>query len=213
VSDSRQANNVPPDEAALVRAARDGQVEAFNALVLTYQSAIYNLAYRLIGDAAAAADATQESFMAAFRHLPQFRDGHDGSFRAWLYRIATNACYDELRRHKRRPSVSLDLPEIEARLVSPGELPEAAAQRVELNRAIQDCLDALPEDQRTVIVLCDVQEFDYQQIATITAQALGTVKSRINRARGRLRDCLSLDAVRELLPDSYRPNSKSSLKS
>ena len=201
------------DEARLVNAARDGQVDAFNTLVLAYQSAIYNLAYRLTGDTAMAADATQEAFIAAFRHLPQFRDGHDGSFRAWLYRIATNVCYDELRRLKRRPSVSLDQPEIEARLASPGEPPEVAAQRTELNRAIQDCLDALPDDQRTAVILCDVQEFDYQQIAIITAQALGTVKSRINRARGRLRECLSLEAVRELLPDSYRPNKQAPLKS
>ena len=110
---------------------------AENTLVLFYQLAIYNLAYRLTGDTAMAADATQEAFIAAFRHLPQFRDEHDGSFRAWLYRIATNTCLDELRRRKRRPSMSLDLPEVEARLASPGELPEAFAQRIELNRAIQ----------------------------------------------------------------------------
>lgn len=196
----------PPDEAGLIAAAREGQVEAFNTLVRRYQSPLYNLAYRLLGDTEAAADATQEAFIAAFQHLAQFQAGHDGSFRAWLYRIATNACYDALRRNKRRPTVSLDQADLEARLVSTADPPEVATQRLALNRAIQACLDALPDDQRTVIVLCDVQEFDYQQIATITAQALGTVKSRINRARARLRDCLNLDAVRELLPDSYRPD-------
>lgn len=188
-------------EAVLIRAARQGDVEAFNALVLTYQTGIYNLAYRLTGDPDAAADAAQETFINAFRNLTQF---HDGSFRAWLNRIATNACYDELRRRQRRPTVSLDDPTHEIRWASTAESPESAAQRAELNRAIQNCLSGLPDDQRTVVVLCDVQGFDYQEIAAITGQALGTVKSRLSRARGRLRDCLN--AVRELLPDSHRSN-------
>ena len=188
-------------EAVLIRAARQGDVEAFNALVLMYQTGIYNLAYRLTGDPDAAADAAQETFINAFRNLTQF---HDGSFRAWLNRIATNACYDELRRRQRRPTVSLDDPAHEIRWASTAESPESAAQRAELNRAIQNCLSGLPDDQRAVVVLCDVQGFDYQEIAAITGQALGTVKSRLSRARGRLRDCLN--AVRELLPDSHRSN-------
>jgi len=202
------ADSVPigsANEAALIHAARQGGVEAFNALVLIYQTGIYNLAYRIIGDPAAAADATQEAFISAYRNLAQFRDG---SFRAWLSRIATNACYDELRRRQRRPTVSLDDPALEIHWASTAETPEGAAQRAELNRAIQDCLSGLPEDQRTVVILCDVQGFDYQEIATITGQALGTVKSRLSRARGRLRDCLS--AVRELFPDSHRPNQEQS---
>ncbi len=189
------------DEPALIQAARQGKVEAFNTLVLHYQGAIYNLAYRVMGDPDSAADATQEAFIAAFRRLTQFRDG---SFRAWLSRIAVNACYDEMRRRQRRPAISIDQIEVGAHLISPLESPEGAAQRAELSRAIQDCLEALPVDQRAVVTLCDVQEFDYSQVAAITGQALGTVKSRLSRARARLRDCLS--AVRELLPDSYRPN-------
>jgi RNA polymerase sigma factor (sigma-70 family) len=193
------------DEMALIRAARQGSVESFNTLVLTYQTGIYNLAYRLTGDPDAAADATQEAFISAYRNLTQF---HDGSFRAWLSRIATNACYDELRRRQRRPTVSLDDPAAAVRWASAAESPESAVQRAELNRAIQDCLAGLPDDQRAVVVLCDVQGFDYQEIATITGQALGTVKSRLSRARGRLRDCLS--AVRELLPDLHRPDQEQS---
>ena len=199
-------NVAESDEAALIRAARQGKVEAFNVLVLRYQTAIYNLAYRVLGDSDLAADATQETFIAAFRSLAQFRDG---SFRAWLSRIATNVCYDELRRRQRRPAVSLDQPEVEVKLVSKTESPESAAQRAELNRAIQDCLDALPAEQRAVVTLCDVQEFDYAEVATITGQPLGTVKSRLSRARLRLRDCLH--AVAELLPDSYRPNQEQTL--
>ncbi len=191
------------DEMALIREARQGKVESFNTLVLTYQTRVYNLAYRLMGDTDSAADATQEAFIAAYKNLGQFREG---SFAAWLMRIATNVCYDELRRLKRRPTLSLDQPDHDAdseiRWVSAAESPESAAQRSELNRAIQTCLDDLPLDQRTVAVLCDVQGYDYQAIAGITGASLGTVKSRLSRARQRLRDCLR--AAEELLPDAYR---------
>lgn len=189
------------DEIALIREARQGKVESFNALVLAYQTRVYNLAYRLMGETEPAADAAQEAFIAAYKNLHQFREG---SFAAWLMRIATNVCYDELRRLKRRPTLSLDEPEDEIRWVSAAESPESAAQRSELNRAIQSCLDDLPAEQRAVAVLCDVQGYDYQQIADITRASLGTVKSRLSRARQRLRDCLR--AAEELLPDVYRLN-------
>jgi RNA polymerase sigma-70 factor (ECF subfamily) len=93
-------------------------------------------------------------------------------------------------------------PAADAQLHSPQENPEAHAQRSELTTAIQDCIDALPDDQRVIAVLCDVEEYAYQEIAEITGLALGTVKSRLSRARGKLRDCLR--AVRELLPTEYR---------
>ena len=191
------------DELALIGEAQRGDVSAFNTLILAYQGNAYNLAYRLIGEADAAADAAQEAFIAAYNHLPQFRGG---SFKSWLMRIVTNACYDELRRRKRRPAVSLDDPDSDAelQLTSPGEGPEGAAQRSALNRVIQDCLDDLPEDQRAVAVLCDVQGYDYQEIASMTRVSLGTVKSRLSRARQRLRECLQ--GAEELLPESYRLN-------
>ena len=197
------------DEPALIRSARAGDVESFNVLVLRHQSRIYNLCYRIVGDPDSAADAAQDTFIAAFQKLAQFTDQSDdrltepGSrFRAWLSRIATNRCYDELRRRQRHPHRSLDDPNAGMHLISPIESPEAAVQRADLSRAIQGCLDALPVDQRTVIVLCDIQDFDYQAIAVITGQALGTVKSRIARARNRLRDCLS--GATELFSDLVR---------
>ncbi len=128
-------------------------------------------------------------------------------------RITTNVCYDELRRRQRRPTLSLegsDGSDGEIRWISPDKVPESTAQRAELNRAIQSCLDDLPVDQRTVCVLCDIQGYDYQEIAAITQASLGTVKSRISRARGHLRDCLR--AVGELLPDAYRLTSKTDSK-
>ncbi len=189
------------DELALIHDAQHGNVESFNTLILHYQASVYNLAYRLTGEADSAADATQEAFISAYGHLTQFRGGN---FKSWLMRIVTNACYDEMRQRKRRPAVSLDDPdhEAEVQLISSGDGPESIAQQNALNRAIQDCLDGLPSDQRLVTVLCDVQGYDYQEIAQIVNVSLGTVKSRISRARQRLRDCLQ--GAAELLPESYR---------
>src|SRR5450432_4228079 len=189
------------DELTLIREAQRGNVESFNSLVLHFQSSVYNLAYRLTGESDSAADATQEAFISAYRHLSDFKGG---SFQGWLLRIVTNACYDELRRRKRRPVVSLDNPDcpMMEQLVHPGESPEALLQHSALSRVIQDCLDDLPDDQRLVSVLCDVQGYDYQEISQIAGVSLGTVKSRISRARQRLRDCLQ--GAGELLPESYR---------
>ena len=147
---------------------------------------------------------TQEAFISAFRKLHQFRGDN---FKAWLMRIVTNACYDELRRQKRRPADSIEdmheiQPAVDAQIHSQQENPETYAQRSELSDAIQDCINDLPDDQRVIAVLADVQEYAYQEIADITGLALGTVKSRLSRARGKLRDCLR--AVRELLPVEYR---------
>jgi RNA polymerase sigma-70 factor (ECF subfamily) len=189
------------DEPALIEQAKRGDVDAFNALVLHYQDALYNVAYRIMGDHDSAADATQEAFISAYRALRRFRGG---SFKSWLMRIVTNTCYDELRQRKRRPTTSLDTlrPVDAAPLASQSENPESHALRSELNRAIQDCINRLPADQRIVAVLADVEEYSYQEIAQIAGIALGTVKSRLSRARKRLRACLG--GVRELLPLDYR---------
>lgn len=196
------------DEPALIRDAKRGDLEAFNRLVLAYQGLAFNVALRIMGEEASAADATQEAFLSAFRSLRRFRGG---SFRAWLLRIVTNACYDEFRRRKRRPAVSIDQePEIEAQvsLRNPDEGPEQAAQRSELAQAIQDCLMLLVPEFRTVAVLVDVQGFDYQEAAAAIGKPLGTVKSRLARARAKLRDCLQGHG--ELLPASYRLGDRTS---
>jgi RNA polymerase sigma-70 factor (ECF subfamily) len=196
------------DEAALIRQAQSGDLEAFNRLVLAYKTRVYNAAYRIMGEPDSAADATQEAFISAFRKLRRYRGG---SFRAWLLRIVTNACYDELRRRKRRPATSLEALGAAAEAHEsdgPGfyatqdEGPEQAAERAELARAIQDCLDRLPPDFRTVAVLADVQGYDYREVASAIGKPLGTVKSRLARARARLRDCLQ--RYWELLPAAFR---------
>jgi RNA polymerase sigma-70 factor (ECF subfamily) len=192
------------DEPKLIEQAQSGDVQAFNTLVLHYQDRVYNLAYRIMGEPGAAADATQEAFISAYKSLGRFRGG---SFKSWLLRIVTNACYDELRYRKRRPQSSLDEiteeNESSALLHSEKTLgPEAHQQRAELVSAIELCLDDLPEDQRAATVLCDVEGYDYSEIAEIMSTSLGTVKSRISRARSKLRDCLQMS--RELLPVEYR---------
>jgi RNA polymerase sigma-70 factor (ECF subfamily) len=197
------------DEPALIREAQDGGLDAFNTLVLTYQTPVYNLAYRIMGDGDSASDAVQEAFIAAFKNLRHYRGG---SFKAWLMRIVTNACYDELRRRKRRPAASLEAltvvekgpdADAEASLVSHDESPEDFAQRRELARHLQGCIDRLPDDMRSVVVMSDVMGMDYAEIAASTGAALGTVKSRLSRARARMRDCLRQD-VWELLPAAFR---------
>lgn len=194
------------DENGLIQSARQGDLDAFNRLVLAYQDLVYNQAYRVMGDGEAAEDATQEAFISAYRSLNAYRGG---SFKAWLMRIVTNACYDELRRRQRQPVTPLepvdqDDEEIESPhwLMDPGETPESYSERAELDRALQNCLDGLPADFRSIVVLVDVQGFDYVEAAQVIHTPVGTVKSRLSRARLRLRDCLQ--GFWELLPDQFR---------
>ncbi len=194
------------DESGLIHDAVNGDLDAFNRLVLEYQDMVYNQAYRMMGEVEAAEDATQEAFISAHRNLRSYRGG---SFRGWLLRIVTNACYDELRRRQRKPAVPLepltgDDEEIESPswMADTGELPEESVQRGELGIAIQSCLDELPEEFRAIVVLVDVQELDYQEAAEVIGKPVGTVKSRLSRARVRMRDCLQ--RVWELLPAAYR---------
>lgn len=193
------------DEQALIEQAQRGELEAFNQLVLHYQGLAYNVALRIMREQASAADATQEAFLSAFRAIDRYRGG---SFRAWLMRIVTNACYDELRRRKRHPASSLEeMQEHGAteKLHASGELPEQAAQRAELAQAIESCLEELIPEFRTVAILVDLQGFDYQEVSLTIDRPLGTVKSRLARARAQLRECLS--GYGELLPGSLRLSS------
>ena len=145
-------------------------LDAFNTLVLAYQDIVYNTALRILGDEDLAADASQEAFISAFRALNSYRGG---SFRAWLLRTVTNACYDELRRKKRRPTTPLE-PETEDGdemetprwLADPNASPEESLDQAELEHAIQHCLENLPTDFRAVVVLADIQGLDYTEVAS-----------------------------------------------
>ncbi len=195
------------DELALIREAARGDLDSFNRLVLQYQEMVYNQAYRLLGDEAGAADAAQETFLSAYNHLRSFRGG---SFKAWLLRITTNTCYDELRRKKRRPTQPLEPvdeedEEIESPtwLADPSASPEEQVEQQEVSQAIQDCLQGLPLEFRAVVVLVDLQGMDYAEASQAIGKPLGTVKSRLARARLRLQDCLR--GFWELLPSIFRP--------
>jgi RNA polymerase sigma-70 factor (ECF subfamily) len=201
------------DELALIRAAQNGDLDAFNTLVLTYQDIVFNTAVRILGEDDPAADATQEAFLSAFRSLNMFRGG---SFKAWLLRTVTNACYDELRRQKRRPTTRLepdagDGEEMDSPrwLVDPSMSPEQKVEAEELQHAIQHCLNTLPTEFRTVVVLADIQGLDYIEVAAATRVALGTIKSRLARARLRLRECMQ--GFGELLPSAFRLQKERSL--
>lgn len=192
------------DETALITQAQAGDLDAFNDLVLRYQNFIYSVTYRIMGDSESASDATQDTFLTAYRRLETFRGGN---FRAWLARIGTNTCYDELRRRKRRPADYIeDLPGSESAdgppLPSEAPTPEHVAGQTELQQAIQDCINALQEDRRLVLVMREIEGLSYEEIADTLTIQVGTVKSRLSRARQAMRHCLQ--AVQELLPPEFR---------
>jgi RNA polymerase sigma-70 factor, ECF subfamily len=194
------------NESALIQDAQRGNLDAFNTLVLHYQDMVFNVALRILGDDGPAADATQEAFISAFSSIKSFRGG---SFKAWLMRTVTNACYDELRRQKRRPTTPLepetnDGEEMDSPrwLADPNLSPEQSAEADELEHAIQHCLENLPTDFRVVVVMADIQGLDYSEVASAVRVPLGTIKSRLARARLRLRECLQ--GFEELLPASFR---------
>jgi len=196
------------DETRTIQEAQNGSLAAFNQLVMAYQGTAYNVAYRIMGQQEPAADACQDAFLKAYKSLKQYQGG---SFKSWLMRIVTNTCYDQLRYKSRRPSVSLDditenPDEHNTKLVSGSERPEDHVLRGELGDLLQTGISELPEDQRIVLVLSDVQGFSYQEISEIIDQPLGTVKSRLSRGRRRLRDYLT--EKKELLPDQYRLKDK-----
>ena len=194
------------DEPSLIQSAQRGDLDAFNTLVLHYQDALFNTALRILGDDDLAADAAQDAFLSAFKNLNSYRGG---SFKAWLLRTVTNLCYDELRRRKRRPTTPLepdtdDGDEMDSPhwLADPHLTPAQQAEADELEHAIQHCLGVLPLEFRTVVVLADLQGLDYSEVAATTRTPLGTIKSRLARARLRLRHCLQ--GYAELLPAAFR---------
>jgi RNA polymerase sigma-70 factor, ECF subfamily len=195
------------DETIFIAAAQKGDTAAFNQLVRAYQEIVYRTAFRVLGERASAEDATQEAFISAFKHIRSYRGG---SFKAWLLRIVTNACYDQLRAKQRRPASSLDAADEDHpdsdRIADRAESPEEFAERQELGSLIQRGIGALAPDQRLTVVLADVEGLSYEEIAQVTGTNVGTVKSRLSRARFELRDFLKQHP--ELLPAQYRLKSE-----
>ncbi len=193
------------EERGLIESAQQGDLDAFNELILKYQDLLYRIANRILSDEEMAADAVQEAFLSAFRNIASFKGGE---LRGWLARITVNACYDQLRHQRRRPAESLRLmdedgTEIDSNdwLADSSFSVETQLEYSELKDTIHNALDTLPEHFRTILVLVDVEGLSYEEAAEALHVPIGTVKSRLARARLQLRSVLgSLD---ELTPAAY----------
>jgi RNA polymerase sigma-70 factor, ECF subfamily len=187
-------------EQELIQSAQMGDLESFNQLILEYQNLVYRQAYYMLHDHDRAEDISQESFLKAFNHLPSYRGG---SFRSWLLQITTRTCLDELRSQKRRQTFPFSL------LNRAGEAADAAeaipqtgcsveetVERFEVNRVLRQHLEKLDPKYRSVIVLTDLQGIQYEEAAEILGIPVGTLKSRLVRARRLLSS--SLHRVPEL---------------
>jgi RNA polymerase sigma-70 factor (ECF subfamily) len=198
--------NPTTPEKRLIQAAQRGDLDAFNQLILRYQNLLFGIALRLLNDEDVASDAVQEALISAFRRFHTFRGD---SLRSWLARVVVNACYDELRKQRRQHSVPLEQynaegDEIETSywLVDAQADPELQFETSELEGAIQKSLNKLPAIYRVILILVDVEGLSYEEAAMAAHVPVGTVKSRLARARLQMQK--SLQAAGELLPGSYR---------
>lgn len=179
-------------EKDLLKKAKNGNIEAFEKLINAHQKSVFNIAYRIIGNYDDANELAQEVFIKIFKSIKNFKE--DSSFSTWVYKIATNTCLDELRKRKNKQVVYIDESiksedgdfhrEIKSEKYSPSEYLE----KKELREFVQQEILSLPEEYRTVIILRDFQGFSYDEISKILNCPEGTVKSRINRARQRLKN-------------------------
>lgn len=190
-------------EEQLIKRSLQGDTRAFEELISEYQNKVYALSYRYMGNEEDACDMSQEAFIKAYRSLRSFKG--DSSFGTWIYRVTTNVCLDEIRRRKRRIiPLSLDEPlstkegdEVEKEIADTSPTADILYEQKEFSQYIQGILDQMKAEHKTVIVLRDVMELSYEEIAGVLNCSIGTVKSRISRARTILRKKL---VDRELLP-------------
>lgn len=192
------------DDERIISRAKAGDVSSFHELVDRHQVAIFNVVLRTVSDSGIAEDVTQEAFVRAWKSVGQFRGGN---VRGWLMRIAVNRAYDTLRSQKRRPAGSLDALDYEPvptwSTSAASEDPQAYSTRGELSEALERYLARLPDDQRTALLLVDLEGFSYDEAAGIMAVAPGTIKSRISRARARLREEIRADTRSAELFDRF----------
>ena len=193
-------------ENLLIESAQRGDMDAFNELVLQYQDLLYRIALRTTRDECIAEDAMQEAMIHAFRHIKSFRGGN---FKSWLARVTVNASYDELRRGKRHNGMSLELytndgEEIESPdwMRDPASGPDERAEQSELRRALHQCIKSLVPDYRLMVILVDMEGMSYEEAAYVAHVPVGTVKSRLARARAQVRQ--ALQSHRSLLPSIYQ---------
>lgn len=201
----------PSDEARFIERAKQGDVEAFESLIGQYERKVYNLAYKLTGNPEDASDMAQEAFVRVYTKLGDFRG--DSSFVTWLFQITANVCRDELRRRVRQRTTSIDETvegdegEMTRQFADTGDGPEQALDRQEAQRLVRAAMATLEPEHQEVLMLRDFQDLSYEQIRDILNCSLGTVKSRLNRARNALKDTL-LRAERELLTPRFVSRSR-----
>lgn len=197
---SRPRAAVSAEERALIERCKRGDLGAFNDLVRKYEKQVYNFAYRLTGNYDDANDVAQDAFLRVFNAIGTFRG--DSSFSTWLFRITTNVFLDERKKAKSHPQTSLDeyleLGEssVARQIEDPSPTPEAVLEESERAQLLQKAVGDLPEYQRAMVTLYHTQQKSYEEIAEIMDLPIGTVKSRLNRARLALKEKLS--GIREL---------------
>lgn len=191
------------DERRLIRMAKAGDKQAFGTLLSSHEARMYNIAFRMMGSSEDAMDMVQEAMIKVYRALGRFEG--NAQLGTWLYRVTTNTCLDELRRRKLRQSVSLDEREEQgapAPVDHHFERPEEAVERGERQAALKTAIQKLPPEHQAAIVLRDIQGMSYQEAAKVMDCPVGTMKSRVNRARAALRE--ELEKQTELFPIAFR---------
>lgn len=192
-------------ENQLIKEAKKGNVEAFEELIKQSQKRVFNIAYKMMGNYDDANELAQEAFIKAYKSIKKFKG--NSLFSTWIYRITTNVCLDELRRRRNKKTISLDEEikyndgEIKWQIKDESPGPEKIFGEKEFKRLVNQYIESLPVDYKTVIILRDIQGFTYKEIAEILNSPEGTIKSRINRARKALRDILK--DKKELLNKEY----------
>lgn len=178
----------------LLKLAKEGDTSAFEKLISQHQKSVYNMAFRMLGNREDAYDAAQEVFIRVYKALPGFRE--QSMLSTWVYRITKNVCLDMIRKNKKQNTVSIDRETdygdgpLRMQLEDPGLTPDETAERNELVKKVREGIAKLPEKHRMIIIMRDMQNLSYDEIAKILRCPEGTVKSRINRARNALRDII-----------------------
>ncbi len=181
-------------DSALIKKCKNGDIQAFESLINAYQKKAYNIALRIMANEEDAKDMAQEAFIRIYKSIMNFRE--ESSFSTWIYRIVTNVCLDEVRKRKNSATISIDAAisidgiETKYELCCDKETPEDIYEKTEKKEIILGAINELSEEYKGAIVLRDIEGFSYEEIATIMNCSIGTVKSRINRARNILKDKL-----------------------
>lgn len=182
------------NEENLLKKSKNGDIEAFEELIKGYQKKVFNIALRMIGDYEDASELAQEVFIKIFKSIRNFKE--ESTFSTWVYKITTNVCLDELRKRKNKRIISLDEEikhdsgESQIQIVDPGLSPEALLEKKEIKKAVIEAIEELSPEHRIVIIYREMQGLNYEDIARIVKCPVGTVKSRINRARQELKEIL-----------------------